>query len=58
MMLPLFIPVYGRVVHFVDEDNEMLNAGSFNQHGMLSCLAAFLKSRLKLTLARGNNLKT
>lgn len=47
---PIEAPVDGGVVHLVDEHNEMLDSGSLGQHGVLPCLAALFKARLKLPL--------
>ena len=47
---PLFAPFDSGVVHFVDQDHQVLHPSSLHQHGVLSCLAATLESRLELTL--------
>jgi len=46
---PLQTPVNCWVIHFVDKYNQMLYSSSFGQHGMLSCLASFLKACFKLS---------
>lgn len=53
---PLFVPVDGRIVHLVDEDDEVFDAGRFGQHGVLSRLPAFLEARLKLAFPSRDDL--
>lgn len=46
---PLQTPVDCWIIHFVYKYNQMLYSSSFGQHGMLSCLASFLKACFKLS---------
>lgn len=55
--LPLLVPFHGGIVHLVDENDQVLNAGRLHQHGMLSRLTAAVEARLELSLASANNLK-
>ena len=55
--LPLLVPVDGRVVHFVDQDDEIFYSGGFDEHGVFAGLAAAFESRLEFALASRNHLK-
>lgn len=54
---PLHAPVDCGVVHLVDQDDQVLDAGRLGQHGVLPRLAALLKSRLELAFPRRDDLR-
>jgi hypothetical protein len=56
-MLPLLVPVDSRIVHFVDEDDHVLDSGGLNQHGVLAGLASALEASLKFSFSGRNYLK-
>jgi|FrelakmetLWP11LW_1041352.scaffolds.fasta_scaffold429392_1 hypothetical protein len=55
-MLPLLVPVDSRIVHFVDEDDHVLDSGGLNQHGVLAGLASALEASLKFSFSGRNYL--
>lgn len=48
---PLLVPVHGRVVHLVDNDNELLHTGRLDKHSVLARLTTLLEPGLELALA-------
>lgn len=55
--LPLHTPVDCGVVHLVDQDYQVLDAGRLGQHGVLPCLTALLEARLELAFSRWDDLR-
>lgn len=54
---PLHTPVDCGVVHLVDQDYQVLDAGRLGQHGVLPCLTALLEARLELAFPRRDDLR-
>lgn len=54
---PLDAPVDCGVVHLVDQDYQVLDAGRLGQHGVLPCLTALLEARLELAFPRRDDLR-
>lgn len=54
---PPLIPLYRRVVHLVDEEDEFVDAVVLDENGVLSGLALALKAGLKLAFPSGQDLQ-
>jgi sulfate adenylyltransferase subunit 1 (EFTu-like GTPase family) len=48
-----FVPVDGRVVHLVDDENELVDSVVLDQHGVLTGLTLSLETSLEFTLSAG-----
>lgn len=54
---PLQAPVDCWVVHFIHQNDQMLHASCFGQHGVLSCLSALFKPSFKLSFPGRDHLR-
>ena len=51
----VFAPFDGGVIHFVDDDDELVDALGFGEDGVLARLAALFETGFVFSLSCGNN---
>lgn len=52
---PRLVPVDGGVIHLVDDDDQFVDTGRLDEHGVLAGLSTLLESSLEFSLSRGDD---
>ena len=55
LLVARLVPFDRRVVHFIDDDDDLVHACRLDQHNMFPSLATLLETRLKLAFPRRDN---
>jgi len=55
LLVARLIPLDRQIIHLVDHDDDLVNAGSLDEHDVLARLPALLEARLELAFTRGDD---